>query len=290
MRSRWTAAVGPWPMWWRPADAVHEQRRGVPVSAGLYSPVPAKVGGSHTAAGRLRPLVLVVEDEHGIAELLAVNLRHEGFEVMHAGTAEAAASAVDKALPALVLLDWMLPGQSGVDLLRRWRQRERTRDLPVIMLTARAQEGDRVQGLELGADDYVAKPFSTRELMARIRSVLRRKAPDEALQPMAVGGVMLQPASREAFVAGRPLRLGPIEFRLLQVLMAQPDRVYSRAQLLDKVWGDHVEVEDRTVDAQVKRLRDALETAGAQACVQTVRGMGYRFDAVAAENLTPGAA
>lgn len=259
------------------------------MSSGLNS-TGLKPGSSPVPAGRLRPLVLVVEDEIGIAELLAVNLRHEGFDVVHAATAEAAARAVDAALPALVLLDWMLPGQSGVDLLRRWRQQAHTRELPVIMLTARVEEGDRVQGLDLGADDYVAKPFSTRELMARIRSVLRRKAPDQAPQALVVGGVVLRPASRETLVAGRPLRLGPIEFRLLQVLMAHPERVYSRAQLLDKVWGDHVEVEDRTVDAQVKRLRDALETAGAQACVQTVRGMGYRFDAAAAANLPGGAA
>lgn len=227
----------------------------------------------------MRPLVLLVEDETGIAELLAVNLRHEGFEVQRASTAEEGASLVDQALPALVLLDWMLPGQSGVDLLRRWRQHPRTRELPVIMLTARSEEDDRVQGLDLGADDYVAKPFSTKELMARVRSVLRRRAPDQAPQPLSVGPITLQPASREATVQGRPLKLGPTEFRLLQVLMAQPDRVYTRAQLLDKVWGDHVAVEDRTVDAQIKRLRDALETAGAPACVQTVRGVGYRFNA-----------
>lgn len=237
----------------------------------------------------MRPLVLLVEDETGIAELLALNLRHEGFEVRHAATAEEAAAVVDQVLPALVLLDWMLPGASGVDLLRRWRAQARTRDLPIIMLTARVEENDRVQGLDLGADDYVAKPFSTRELMARVRSVLRRRAPDQAPQPLQVGGLLLHPASREARVSGALLKLGPTEFRLLQVLMAQPERVFTRSQLIDRVWGDHVAVEDRTVDAQVKRLRDALETAGAQGCVQTVRGVGYRFDTAAAQQLVAAA-
>lgn len=229
----------------------------------------------------MRPLVLLVEDEAGIAELLAMNLRHEGYEVRRAATAEEGAAMVDEVLPALVLLDWMLPGHSGVDLLRRWRQQSRTRDLPVIMLTARVEEADRVQGLDLGADDYVAKPFSTKELMARVRSVLRRRAPDQSLQALTLGTLSLQPATREATVDGRPVKLGPTEFRLLQVLMTHPDRVYTRAQLLDKVWGDHMEVEDRTVDAQIKRLRDALDAAGAPPCVQTVRGVGYRFVAQA---------
>lgn len=239
-----------------------------------------------TAHGqRLRPRVLVVEDESGIAELLSLNLRHEGFEVLQASSAEEAARAVDAALPALVLLDWMLPGQPGTELLRGWRQHPRTRELPVIMLTAKAEENDRVQGLDLGADDYMPKPFSTRELMARIRSVLRRKAPDQALQSLTVGGLVLQPNTREASVRGTAVTLGPLEYRLLSVLMAYPGRVYSRAQLLDKVWGDHVDVEDRTVDAQIKRLRDALHDIDAAACVQTVRGAGYRIDAEAAERL-----
>jgi len=231
----------------------------------------------------MKPVVLLVEDEAGIAELLALNLRHEGFDVRHAATAESAVCAVEQALPALVLLDWMLPGASGVDLLRRWRSHPRTRDLPVIMLTARVEEGDRVQGFDWGADDYVAKPFSARELMARVRSVLRRRSPDQAPVPLVLGGLSLQPASREVRARGVLLKMGPTEFRLLQVLMAQPDRVFSRGQLIDKVWGDHVAVEDRTVDAQIKRLRDALEIAGAQGCVQTVRGVGYRFDAAAAQ-------
>lgn len=222
--------------------------------------------------------MLVVEDEPGIAELLVLNLRHEGFEVQHVPSAEAAEASVGLALPALVLLDWMLPGRSGVEQLRRWRLHPRTRELPVIMLTAKGEEGERVQGLDEGADDYLSKPFSIRELLARIRSVLRRRAPESSSAALSAGELRLEPASRRVSVQGRELRLGPTEFRMLQVLMAHPGRAFTRAQLLDKVWGDHVEVEDRTVDAQIKRLRDALDVEGLSACVQTVRGIGYRFE------------
>lgn len=234
------------------------------------------------------PLILVVEDEAAIAELLAINLRHEGFEVLTARSAEQGQSMVDERIPALAVVDWMLPGRTGIELLRHWRTNARTRSLPVIMLTARAEEAERVQGLDLGADDYLAKPFSVRELLARIRSVLRRRQPDLAQQTQVVGGLTLHPLTRQAKAGPISLKLGPKDFRLLQVLMAQPDRVFTRAQLLDKVWGDHVEVEDRTVDAQIKRLRDALSPAQAQGCIQTIRSVGYRLDSVAASSIPAG--
>jgi two-component system phosphate regulon response regulator PhoB len=229
--------------------------------------------------------VLVVEDESAIAELIAINLRHAGFDVRIAGDAEAAAREVDRVLPDLVLLDWMLPGQSGLQLARRWRGEARTRELPLIMLTARAEEGDKVHGLDAGADDYLTKPFSTKELLARIRAVLRRKAPEALDLPVEVSGLRLDPAThrvtrRLALAGGEELRevkLGPTEFRLLHFLMTHPERVHSRAQLLDRVWGDHVFIEERTVDVHVKRLRESLLPVQSSALIETVRGAGYRL-------------
>jgi len=225
--------------------------------------------------------IVVVEDESAIAELIAINLRHAGHEVTLAASAEQAQRAIDAVLPDLVVLDWMLPGQSGLALARQWRGSERTRELPIIMLTARGEEADKVAGLDAGADDYLAKPFSTNELMARIRAVLRRKAP-EALEDMVeVAGLRLDPSTRRISrrtPAGEvDLKMGPTEFRLLHFLMTHPERVHSRAQLLDRVWGDHVFIEERTVDVHVKRLREALAPAQASGMIETVRGAGYRL-------------
>ncbi|HUP10456.1 MAG TPA: phosphate regulon transcriptional regulator PhoB [Caldimonas sp.] len=223
--------------------------------------------------------ILVVEDEAAIAELIAINLRHAGYEVMRASDAEEAQAAVDGILPDLIILDWMLPGESGLALARRWRVHPRTKGLPIIMLTAKAAEGDKVSGLDAGADDYLTKPFSPQELLARIRAVLRRKAP-EALDAAVEAGVLrLDPATRRVTGRGRELRLGATEFRLLHFLMTHPERVHSRAQLLDRVWGDHVFIEERTVDVHVKRLREALAPAQCAPMIETVRGAGYRLTA-----------
>lgn len=224
------------------------------------------------------PAVLVVEDESAIAELIAINLRHAGFEVTLAENADQAQMAVDAVLPDLVLLDWMLPGQSGVALARRWRGEARTKELPIIMLTARADESDKVAGLDAGADDYLTKPFSTQELLARIRAVLRRRVPEALDSAVEVGGLRLDPSTRRVSRNGVDLKLGPTEFRLLHFLMTHPERVHSRAQLLDRVWGDHVFIEERTVDVHVKRLRESLGEAAPM--VETVRGAGYRLTAM----------
>jgi two-component system phosphate regulon response regulator PhoB len=221
--------------------------------------------------------VLVVEDESAIAELISLNLRHAGYEVTIAGSADAAQFEVDRVLPDLVILDWMLPGQSGLSLAKRWRGDARTKELPVIMLTARADEGDKVAGLDAGADDYLTKPFSTHELMARIRAVLRRKAPEALDSAVEIGPLKLDPGTRRVTRADAEVKIGPTEFRLLHFLMTHPERVHSRAQLLDRVWGDHVFIEERTVDVHVKRLREALSPVGCATMIETVRGAGYRL-------------
>ncbi|MCH2240672.1 MAG: phosphate regulon transcriptional regulator PhoB [Aquabacterium sp.] len=221
--------------------------------------------------------VLIVEDEAAIAELISLNLRHAGYEVTLAATADQAQSEVTRVLPDLVILDWMLPGQSGLSLAKRWRSEQRTRELPIIMLTARADETDKVAGLDAGADDYLAKPFSTNELMARIRAVLRRKAPEALDSAVEVGRLRLDPATRRVSVGEQDVKVGPTEFRLLHFLMTHPERVHSRAQLLDRVWGDHVFIEERTVDVHVKRLREALSPAKCAQMIETVRGAGYRL-------------
>ena len=221
--------------------------------------------------------VLVVEDEAAIAELISLNLRHSGYEVSIAADADQAQDAIDRMLPDLVILDWMLPGQSGVALAKRWRTDARTRELPVIMLTARAGEADKISGLDAGADDYLTKPFSPNELMARIRAVLRRKAPEALDSAVEVGGLSLDPSTRRVSREGREIKVGPTEFRLLHYFMAHPERVHSRAQLLDRVWGDHVFIEERTVDVHVKRLREALAPVGGSTMIETVRGAGYRL-------------
>lgn len=221
------------------------------------------------------PAVLVVEDEPAIAELIAVNLRHNGFRPTWAMDSASAQREMDAALPDLILLDWMLPGESGLSLAKRWRANERTKGVPLIMLTARGDEADRVAGLDAGADDYISKPFSTKELLARVRAVLRRRAPEQDGEAIVIAGLSLDSATHRVSFVDQPLKLGPTEFKLLHYLMGHAERVHSRGQLLDKVWGDHVYIEERTVDVHVKRLREALGAAGAM--VETVRGAGYRL-------------
>jgi two-component system phosphate regulon response regulator PhoB len=230
--------------------------------------------------------ILVVEDESAIAELIAINLRHAGHDVTVAGDAAQAQFEVDAVLPDLVVLDWMLPGQSGLALARQWRAAARTRPMPVIMLTARCEEADKIAGLDAGADDYLAKPFSTNELMARIRALLRRNAPELLDTAVEVGNLRLDPATRRVTrrigEAIHEVRIGPTEYRLLHFLMTHTERVHSRAQLLDRVWGDHVFIEERTVDVHVKRLRDALAAVQCAHLIETVRGAGYRMSEQAA--------
>ena len=226
--------------------------------------------------------ILVVEDEPAIQELIAVNLSFAGHKVLRAADADQATTLVRAELPDLILLDWMLPGSSGVQFAKKLRADERTRDVPIIMLTARSNEADKVDGLEAGADDYVTKPFSPKELMARIKAVLRRRAPQLTDDVVAIGGLQLDPATHrltgeQSGGARRTLEIGPTEFRLLHFFMTHPERVYSRAQLLDQVWGDHVFLEERTVDVHIRRLRNALSPSGHENLVETVRGSGYRF-------------
>jgi two-component system phosphate regulon response regulator PhoB len=223
--------------------------------------------------------VLIVEDEPAILELIAVNLEHAGYRALRAASAEEAQRLLAQALPDLVLLDWMLPGQSGLALSRRLRADARTRELPIIFLTARAGEPDKVAGLEAGADDYVTKPFSNRELLARIRAVLRRRKPHQDNAPVEIAGLRLDPVAHRVTGKGRPIALAPTEFRLLHFLMTHPDRVYSRAQLLDEVWGDHVFIDERTVDVHIRRLRQALAPGGHDGLIETVRGSGYALRA-----------
>lgn len=224
-----------------------------------------------------QPSVLIVEDESAIAELIAVNLRHNGFTPTWAVDSASAQRELDAVLPDVILLDWMLPGESGLALARRWRADKRTKAVPIIMLTARGDEADRVAGLDAGADDYIAKPFSTKEMLARVRAVLRRRAPEQVGGAVKLGLLTLDSSTYRVAFEGQALKLGPTEFKLLQFLMTHAERVHSRSQLLDKVWGDHVFIEERTVDVHVKRLREALGDAGAM--VETVRGAGYRVTA-----------
>ena len=223
--------------------------------------------------------ILVVEDEPAIQELIAYNLKQAGHQALRADNAEQALNLVSNALPDLVLLDWMLPGLSGIEFARRLRADKRTRTVPIIMLTARSDEQDKLAGLDSGADDYITKPFSPRELMARIKAVLRRRAPEMTDDVVQAGGLKLDPGSHRVTGHGKPVELGPTEFRLLHFLMTHAERVHSRTQLLDQVWGDHVFVEERTVDVYIRRLRKALEPTELDRLVQTVRGTGYRFSA-----------
>lgn len=226
--------------------------------------------------------ILVVEDEPAIQTLITVNLKRAGHEVTGALDAESALRHINATLPDLVLLDWMLPGMSGLELAKRLRADARTRAVPIIMLTARGEERDKVQGLETGADDYVTKPFSPRELLARIQAVLRRRVPDATEDMVEIGGLRVDPVSHRVTANGQTVTIGPTEFRLLHFLITHPERVHGRGQLLDQVWGDHVFVEERTVDVHVRRLRAALEPSGLDRLIQTVRGSGYRLSAEAA--------
>lgn len=222
------------------------------------------------------PSVLIVEDEPAIAELIAINFRHNGYQAVSAVDGAMAQREIDAVLPDVILLDWMLPGESGVSLLKRWRSNPRTVKVPIIMLTAKGDEMDRVTGLDYGADDYIAKPFSPRELLARVRAVLRRRAPEQANDLIKIGNLSLDASTHRVTFGDQELKLGPAEFKLLNYLISHPERVHTRAQLLDKVWGDHVFIEERTVDVHIKRLRESLgATAGAM--IETVRGVGYRL-------------
>lgn len=221
--------------------------------------------------------ILIVEDDAAVREMARFVLEQADFRVIEAVDAAEAQDAIGKEPPALILLDWMLPNVSGIEVARQLKRDLTTRDIPIIMLTARGEENDKVRGLESGADDYITKPFSTKELVARIRAVLRRASPHVSEEIVQVNGLRLDPGSRRVTADGRPLSLGPTEFRLLHFFMTHPERVYSRTRLLDKVWGTNVYVEERTVDVYMRRLRKVLEPYGHDDLLQTVRGAGYRF-------------
>jgi len=229
--------------------------------------------------------ILIVDDEPAIRDMVAFALRKGEFDPVHAGDAREAQSAIADRVPDLILLDWMLPGTSGLELARRWRREDLTRDVPIIMLTARGEENDRVGGLEAGVDDYVVKPFSARELLARIRAVMRRSREDDEDGSVQVGALRIDGAAHRVFArqdgSDTPIAIGPTEYRLLHFFMTHPERVYSRSQLLDHVWGGSVYVEERTVDVHIRRLRKTLEPTALDDMVQTVRGAGYRFSAAA---------
>ena len=223
--------------------------------------------------------VLVIEDEPAIQELIAYNLKQAGHQALRADNAEQAMRLVQDALPDLVLLDWMLPGPPGLNFARQLRADQRTKDIPIIMLTARAEEQDKLTGLDTGADDYIVKPFSPRELNARVKAVLRRRSPQMTDDIVQLGSLKLDPTTHRVSAKGDAVHLGPTEFRLLHFLMTHAERVHSRTQLLDQVWGDHVFVEERTVDVHIRRLRKALEPSEHDGLIQTVRGAGYRLSA-----------
>ena len=227
--------------------------------------------------------ILIVEDETAIRDMVAFALRKAGLEAVHAADVRGAQDAIAEKVPDLILLDWMLPGTSGLEYARRLRRDDLTREVPIIMLTARGEEGDRVNGLDAGVDDYVVKPFSTRELIARIKAVMRRTHGDDADGVIALGGLRLDSAAHRVFAGQDSVAIGPTEYRLLHFFMTHPERVYSRSQLLDHVWGGSVYVEERTVDVHIRRLRKTLEPHALDGLVQTVRGAGYRFSITPAE-------
>ena len=225
----------------------------------------------------MKAKILIVEDEPAIQELLVFNIAEAGFHALRADDGDSAWLQIKNHVPDLILLDWMLPNTSGVVLARQFRADARTKDVPIIMLTARGEERDKILGLESGADDYITKPFSPRELMARIRAVLRRHLPEMSDETVVAGGLKLSPSAHRVMCAGASIDLGPTEFRLLQFFMTHAERVYSRTQLLDQVWGTQVFVEERTVDVHIRRLRVELEAVKKEGLIQTVRGSGYRF-------------
>ena len=229
--------------------------------------------------------ILIVEDEPSIAELIAINLTHAGYSVEKALQTDIALNMMREQLPSLMILDWMLPGKSGVQFAKELRANERTRFLPILMLTAKSEESDKVLGLDSGADDYVTKPFSPKELVARVKALLRRQTPLEEGGPLTVGPLRLDPVSHRVTavwpdIEPQTIALGPTEYRLLQFLMTNPERVHSRGNLLDKVWGNEVYIEERTVDVHIKRLRGALGLADCERFIETVRGSGYRITKV----------
>lgn len=221
--------------------------------------------------------ILVVEDEPAIQELLTFNLSQAGYLPLRALSVEQAESILHTHSPDLILLDWMLPGTSGIDYAGQLKARSATKHIPIIMLTARSEEVDKLRGLAIGADDYITKPFSPRELNARVKAVLRRSAPQSVQEPIEIAGLSLDPGTHRVTGKGTPIPLGPMEYKLLHFFMCNPERVYTREQLLNSVWGSGVYVEDRTVDVQIRRLRNALQVSGHDVMVQTVRGTGYRF-------------
>lgn len=233
--------------------------------------------------------ILIVEDEPSIAELIAINLTHAGYEVDKAMQADIAHGMMKEQLPNLVILDWMLPGKSGVQFAKELRANDRTRGLPILMLTAKSEEADKVLGLDSGADDYVTKPFSPKELIARVRALLRRQTAVDDTGPLTVGPLKLDPSSHRVLAVlpnsePKPISLGPTEYRLLQYFMANPERVHSRTNLLDKVWGNEVYIEERTVDVHIKRLRAALSPFDCDRFIETVRGSGYRITKMPTES------
>ena len=221
--------------------------------------------------------ILIVEDESPILELLALNISQAGYNPLRAISAEHAEKLINEALPDIILLDWMLPGMSGIDFAKKLRSNALTKTIPIIMLTARSDELDKVKGLEVGADDYITKPFSPRELNARIKAVLRRRAPELTEDILKINGLELNPVSHRVTGNNKPLEMGPTEFRLLHFFMSNPERVFSRSQLLDKVWGSQIFIEDRTVDVHIRRLRNILTQSQHENLIQTVRGSGYRL-------------
>ena len=241
-------------------------------------PDQSKPGGARDAPPSGKPRLLIVEDEQALALLLRYNLEAEGYSVEHVERGDEAEIRIAETSPDLVILDWMLPGVSGLEICRRLRARDETRTLPIIMLTARGEETERVRGLSVGADDYVVKPFSVPELMARVRSLLRRARPERIASRLTAGDIDLDRETRRLRRAGREIHLGPTEFRLLEFMLEKPGRVFSRAQLLDFVWGTAAEIDERTVDVHVGRLRKALVRRGERDPIRTVRGAGYSFD------------
>lgn len=227
----------------------------------------------------MRAKILIIDDEAAIRQMVCLALTQAGFTCIEAADADEAQARILEHTPDLVLLDWMLPGTSGIEYCRRLRREKLTQDLPVIMLTARVEEEDKVRGLDSGADDYITKPFSPRELLARIRACLRRVAPHAVDEAVEIGGLYLDPATHRVTANGRRLELRPTEFRLLHFFMSHPERVHSRERILNGVWGDNVYVEERTVDVHIRRLRRALTETGHDRLIQTVRGAGYRFSA-----------
>ena len=225
----------------------------------------------------MRANILIVEDEESILELIAINLHQSGFNPIRALNAEFADKLIHEAIPDLIILDWMLPGMSGIEFAKRLRSDATTKKIPVIMLTAKSEEENMIQGLNSGADDYLTKPFSPRELVARINAILRRKAPELIDEPIKINALHLDPSTHRIKSNDTSIRMGPTEFKLLHFFMKNPDRVFTRNHILDKVWGSQSEIDDRTVDVHIKRLRDSLSVKGHQKLIQTVRGMGYRF-------------